>query len=727
MKNRFVLIVGALILSACVMAGAQVSEEAPGQGQAPAQTQAEPSSAVARISLIHGDVSTQRGDSGDWAAAAVNQPMVSSDKVSTGANSRAEVQLDSGNILRLGDSTLASIAGLSRTQIQVQVERGLIDYTVFKNMEAAVEIDTANVAVRPAQADGIYRVEINAEGDTQVIVRKGSAEISTPQGSTQVEKGQMAVVRGTGADTQYRLAEAPSRDSWDSWNSERDRLIYDARSWGNTNRYYTGSEDLDTYGRWVTVPDYGPVWTPVVGPGWAPYRSGRWVWEPGWGWTWVSYEPWGWAPYHYGRWFVYNSSWVWWPGPAYGYPRYRPVWAPAYVSFFGFGGGVGVSVGFGFGSVGWLPIGPCDRFYPWYGRYGSHYNVVNVTNIYNIHNGTGRGFGGIAPLRAGGAYSNLRLASTDARVRGGLSTVPTGQFGTGRSTPVGVNGETFRGGRMIAGNLPVIPTRSALSVSNRPAAASTLPRGGEQQRFFSKSRPAAAPQSFDRQVSRMRQSIQRNGAGGGQSFSRGERAVQNRPQVQTQVQGRGTLSTPNGGAARASTSEGAGWRRFSDSSPAQRDHAMSRSAGPAATFNNNVPRPGNSSRPDASTNDGSWRHFTPQSGGGAADRVNNNGGDMYGGRGAGPEFQRNEMSRPDREVGGGRSMVQDSPRSYSRPPLEMRQPIVTPRGSESRGSASRESAPSRSGGGGGGGASHGGSGGSPHGGSGGSSHGSGRH
>jgi hypothetical protein len=271
---------------------------------------------------------------------------------------------------------------------------------------------------------------------------------------------------------------------------------------------------------------------------------------------------------------------------------------------------------------------------------------------------------------------------------------------------------------MIAGNLPVIPTRSALSVSNRPAAASTLPRGGEQPRFFSKSRPAAAPQSFDRQVSRMQQSIQRNGAG--QSFSRGESAVQNRPQVQTQGPGRGTMSTPNSGVARTSTSEGAGWRRFSDSSRAQHDGATSHSAGPAGTFNNNVPRPGSSSRPDASTNNGSWRHFTPQSGGGPADRVNSNGGGMYAGRGAGPEFQRNEMSRPDREVGGGRSMVQDSPRSYSRPPLEMRQPIVTPRGSEGRGSAPRESAPSRSGGGGGGGGggSHGGSSGGPHGGSG---------
>src|SRR5271165_4899134 len=114
-----------------------------------ASAQVDISPGVARISLIKGDVSTQRGDSGDWAAAALNQPMVNSDKVSTGVNSRAEVQLDSGNILRLSDNSLANIAGLSRNQIQIQVQRGLIDYTVFKGVGAEAEIDTANVAVRP--------------------------------------------------------------------------------------------------------------------------------------------------------------------------------------------------------------------------------------------------------------------------------------------------------------------------------------------------------------------------------------------------------------------------------------------------------------------------------------------------------------------------------------------------------------------------------------------------
>ena len=46
---------------------------------------------------------------------------------------------------------------------------------------------------------------------------------------------------------------------------------------------------------------------------------------------------------------------------------------------------------------------------------------------------------------------------------------------------------------------------------------------------------------------------------------------------------------------------------------------------------------------------------------------------------------RYEMSRPQMESVGGRSMGQPASRGYSRPPLEMRQPIVMPRGGEGRG------------------------------------------
>ena len=474
-----------------------------------ASAQVDISSGVARISLIQGDVSTQRGDTGDWAAAALNQPLVGGDRISTGDRSQAELQLDHANILRLGNNAQAKIATVERTQIQVQVGQGLAYYTVFKDSEAEVEIDTPNVAIRPTTKQGAYRIEVSGF-ETQVIVRTGAADLSTSQGSTRVEKGQAATVRGTADDAGNVLGGAPSEDSWDSWNNDRDGVIRNAQSWNHTNRYYVGSEDLDAYGHWVNVPDYGQVWSPTVALGWAPYRAGRWVWEPYWGWTWVSYEPWGWAPYHYGRWFLYGSSWMWWPGPVDGYGSYRPEWAPAYVSFFGFGGHRGVSVGFGFGSVGWLPIGPGDHFYPWYGRYGAHFNVVNVTDATNIKN-INRGLGGVAPLHRGNRFSNVRLAASDVRVRKAISTLPTDQFGTGRSAPTAVSREAFRDGRMMTGNLPIVPTRETLSATNRPASPSSMMRGGQQERFFSKKQPIAAPQSLDKQAAQVQEGIQGDG------------------------------------------------------------------------------------------------------------------------------------------------------------------------------------------------------------------------
>ena len=300
---------------------------------------------MARLSYLHGDVSSQRGDNGDWVAATVNTPVAVNDRVATGNNARAEIQLDYGDALRMSANATAKVANLTRSGITVQIGQGLVTYSVFKGSGASSEIDTPNSAVHP-DGPGEYRILVNSDAETEVIVRRGSADVSTPQGSTHIDEGQMITVAGTDSP-EYKTAAAPGRDEWDSWNDDRDRSIQSAKSWGHTNRYYTGSEDLDSHGVWSEVPDYGPVWIPQQGPDWAPYRDGRWVYEPYYGWTWVSYEPWGWAPYHYGRWFVYNGSWAWWPGPIVDYPAYYPVWSPAYVSFIGFGGGFGVGFGFG--------------------------------------------------------------------------------------------------------------------------------------------------------------------------------------------------------------------------------------------------------------------------------------------------------------------------------------------------------------------------------------------
>jgi hypothetical protein len=491
--------------------------------------EAQPQPGVARISLIHGDVSVQRGDSGDWVAAGLNTPVVNDDRVSTGDRSRTELQLDFANLLRLDQRSTARVANISRTRIQVQVGQGLANFDVLKGSEADAEIDTPNVAVHPLR-EGRYRIRVISDSETEVIVRKGEAEVTTPQGSTRVEHGQMITVQGS-TNPQYQTASAPRKDDFDEWNGDRDNLIARADSWRYTDRYYTGASDLDAYGRWTQVPDYGSVWVPVVSAGWAPYRVGRWVWEPYYGWTWVSYEPWGWAPYHYGRWFLYGGSWCWWPGPVAFAPAYYPVWSPAYVSFFGFG--ADFSVGFGFGHIGWLPIGPADFYHPWYGRGVNTVNVTNITNINNINNinnitnvnnvrngggGTGGGLvtgsSAVAPLwrrATGHPYSNLRLAANnDPRLIRAVSTVPAEHFGTGSARVQPADTSSFRNAGVITGRVPVVPTRESLQPANKPASPSTIrANAGTQQRFFTRTQaqPAPAVRPFNQEVAQMQKII----------------------------------------------------------------------------------------------------------------------------------------------------------------------------------------------------------------------------
>lgn len=656
---------------------AQPTEAQPGgpSGEAPATTD----QGVARISLIHGEVSTQRGDSGDWSAAALNQPLMTGDKVSSADDARAEIQLDFANTLRVGRNTKANIANLTHKNIQIQIGEGLATYTVSKDSEAEPEIDTPNVSIHPSHHDGVFRIEVHPDGDTLVIVRKGEAQIATPQGSTEVREGEMATVRGTSDSAQYKIQSAPDRDDWDRWNSDRDHIIRDANSWRHTNRYYTGSQDLDAYGHWRHVDDYGDVWYPDEPSDWVPYREGNWVYEPYYGWTWVGYEPWGWAPYHYGRWLWYGGAWGWWPGPAYGW--YRPFWAPAYVSFWGWGGGFGFGVGFGgWGGFGWLPLGPCDWFHPWWGGYRGRFGSVNITNIH-VNN-----YGGIRPLHNGMRFSNLANVH-NASIGRAMSTVGAGRFGAGRVNAVAARPEQLRGARMMAGNLPVVPNRASLSASGRAASPNTI-RDGGAQRFFGSHNNIARPASFQQQTASLRQTMQQSRVGAVPAGGRSNAGFAGRSPAAV-----GTMQRPSAGVAnrqagnfgnRTGTNQSAqsgGYRPFSGSSNAAREPQRGASqAAPAQNRSgyrpftppsgNNRSFGGNSnaSRPEPlrgmsqASPSGGFRPFTPPSRSEVARGPSNSGGGYWN--------RTAPSSSPQRSYSDGFG------RGSSRPQLDMHQPIV---------------------------------------------------
>ena len=587
----------------------------------------------------------------------------------------------------------------------------MANYTVFKDGDAEPEIDTPNVSVHPSHHDGVFRVEVRPDGDTIVIVRKGEAQIATPQGSTEVRSGEMATIRGTSTDAQYKISDAPGRDDWDRWNSDRDRIITNAQAWHHTNRYYVGSEDLDAYGRWKHVPDYGDVWVPDQSDDWAPYRDGHWVYEPYYGWTWVGYEPWGWAPYHYGRWFYYDTGWAWWPGPVYGW--YRPFWAPAYVSFFGWGGGWGFGAGFGgWGGFGWFPVGPCDGFFPWWGGWRNRFNVVNVTNI-NIVNINRNRFGGFPPLHSGNRFSNLARIH-DNHVGRALSTVNAGRFGAGRVQAVAVSRAQLSGARLMTGNLPVVPSRASLSASGRAAAPSTV-HTNTAQRFFGNNRSVARPESFQQHTAQLQQSMQRSrvapivaggrvagntpGARGTTAFGTGQKPGASMPAREMNPGARNTggqTVTPQNGNR-------GGFRPFTPPSNNTRtlgpgNTPAQRSVGPTAPAENG--------------NRGGFRPFTPSSNNPRTSEPNNipsqrtmspSAPAQNGSRGGFRPFtppSRSESMPSSRSSSGGYwnrtapssqaqrsygSSSSDYGRGSSRPQLDMRQPVVQPRSSGSYG------------------------------------------
>jgi hypothetical protein len=460
-----------------------------------AQQDDDASRGVARVSVVAGEVSVRRGDSGDNIAATLNAPLVAQDRLLTGPGSRAELQFDYANMVRLGANTEVRLAELQYQRFQINLAVGLVTYRVWQNSQAEVDINTPVASVRPLRK-GEYRIQVLEDGTTEIAVRDGELDIFTPQGSRKLGEGRSLTIRreANGEPSFVSSGNMPI-DSWDQWNRSRDRELSSSRSSQYLPQGVYGGEQLDNNGDWTYSAPYGYVWSPRVAAGWAPYRSGRWSWLDWYGWTWVSYDPWGWAPYHYGRWFNNAGRWCWWPGAG----GSRHYWSPALVSFVGFGRG-GIGVGFGWGNVGWVPLAPFETYNRWWGRgyYGNRggFNNVRVVNNVNITN----------------IYRN-------ARVDGGVSYVEANNFNRGvayaggngvraaRASDLG-NASEFRG------PLGIAPNRESVRYANDDGV-----RGGranfssrEDQSFTSRRQAASVERvPFDQQ----RQNVEQMARGAG--------------------------------------------------------------------------------------------------------------------------------------------------------------------------------------------------------------------
>jgi len=350
-----------------------------------------------RVTIEQGDVQVKIADTGDWVPVSINMPLVEGDELWVPEGSRAAVQTNNGVHIRLDGDTAFQVLRMDRDSFQFYLPQGSAYVLSLVGKRSVLQIDTPDTSIR-SFGRATFRIDTPG-GETDVFVFRGSVLAENDAGRTTVRAGSMLAI---GADGYAELSQLPPPDGWDRWNRERDRVVL-ARGEGYRHlpeELRTYSSDFDANGRWVSVPEYGYVWTPtvLVISDWAPYRHGRWVWRGG-DYVWIGYEPWGWAPYHYGRWtFVARVGWCWVPPP-----RGEVYWAPGYVGWVRTGD-----------VVAWVPLAPREIYYG-HGHYGRY--SVDVRNV------------DINRVRVTNVYRNVTVVNS-------VTVVNHTTFVTGRHTPV---------------------------------------------------------------------------------------------------------------------------------------------------------------------------------------------------------------------------------------------------------------------------------------------------
>src|ERR1041384_4834390 len=351
---------------------------------------------AARIDQVDGSVGLARtyadNEQPDWTEATVNTPVSIGDRIYARSGAHASIALTGHDSVRLNPEAALDVLGLAdrRTQLALRSGSAIFDVGALASDEL-YEVATPCGAVDFTQA-GLYQIGIES-GNAVVSVLNGQARIVSADGSGDIAKGQVYTLQCAAPEQAEVSTIAPdlAGEIVDGYYRDRYARVYDGL-YRNYNTYLAdpyfydpyrssascqyveadipGLYDLDYYGDWVDVGDYGYCWAPRVSAGWAPFHAGFWDFDDPWGPTWIASESWGWAPYHYGRWAFVSDRWFWVPEV-----RTRPAYCPAPVAFFSIRE-----------QFAWVPLGPREVYVPRYydrdfrPRYLASTEVINVVS-----------------------------------------------------------------------------------------------------------------------------------------------------------------------------------------------------------------------------------------------------------------------------------------------------------------------------------------------------------
>ena len=144
-----------------------------------------------KITLPLGIVEVQSKGGNDWTRAKVRQPVFAGDKVRTKPKSRAEITLNGGGKLRIGENSELELTSASISPMAKDFNANLNQGNVWVAAKAAFG-EKKNVSVRtPTAVAAIRGTKYRAKAgsnESEVLVYEGKVDINTPENLSNLRK-----------------------------------------------------------------------------------------------------------------------------------------------------------------------------------------------------------------------------------------------------------------------------------------------------------------------------------------------------------------------------------------------------------------------------------------------------------------------------------------------------------------------------------------------------------
>lgn len=169
------------------------------------------------------------------------------DIVTTGADSQAEILLNPGSYLRIGEYSEVMLVNNSLDKLLVRLKRGsaIIEATGGDDTELRIGLVTDKGKLLIVRR-GIYRINAQPEA-TELLVRKGRVLIGDLSG--QIVKGGKKITFTGGEPLAAKLTKV-DQDEFDNWSRERGKTLARANE-KLTARLFRSYVGGNSYGNWA--------------------------------------------------------------------------------------------------------------------------------------------------------------------------------------------------------------------------------------------------------------------------------------------------------------------------------------------------------------------------------------------------------------------------------------------------------------------------------------------